>query len=347
MNPCHTPSQACCCTMLHHASLQPSRFFRTLAACMEEFYSVMTPREVLHLYASCREAHDLTVADAVAAAHFAISRWYHRDASLCVWRSIWQQCVVAAQARGWTPTVWEHAELLIQGFLSLQRLQGRCRFTEFPGWSDFPSSERDFEEHWVALPHARKWVVDGLESYLAWKTNLQRKVRGILALFLYYHPPGFSWSFMLALDDNSFAAVQVGMDEDFRRRGLDCQIADKICALDNWRIDAGGRVLMLLKRDFELPDPVDKAYVRLLEYVIIQSTCRKGTYRRRARNGVGYTWNEFLRYYADPKLACERWCEAAHIEIPNERWEDARLATLYRFHLTRWPSTGDFLEVFR
>ena len=104
---------------------------------------------------------------------------------------------------------------------------------------------------------------------------------------------------------------------------------------------------MLLKRDFELPDPVPKVYVRLLEYVIIQSTCRKGTYRRRARNGVGYTWNEFLRYYADPKLACERWCEAAHIEIPNERWEDSRLATLYRHHLRRWPPTGDFLEIFR
>ena len=271
----------------------------------------MAPWEVLHLYASCREAHDLTAADAVAAAHFAISRWYSANASLCVWRSIWQQCVVAAEARGWSPTVWEHADLMIRG-----KIEGRSRFAEFLGWSDFPSSKCDFEERWVSLPDGRKWVVDGLEQYLAWKTNMRRRVRGILALFLYHHPPGFSWSFMLALDDNSFVAVQIGMDDDFRAHGMDCQIADMICALDNWRIDAGGRVLMNLMRHFELPDPVDDSYVCHLEYVIERTTCQKDTYRRRARNGVGYTWNEFLRHYAHPKLACERWCEAAHIVLP-------------------------------
>ena len=157
MNPYHEPLQACCCTMLHRGSLQPSQFFHTLQLCMEEFYSVMTPREVLHLYASCREAHALTVADAVAAAHFANSRWYSADVSICVWRSIWQQCVVAARARGWIPTVWGNAEMLIEG--------RNC--SEFDDWSHILSSECDFHELWVPLPEIRQRVVDGLEEYLA------------------------------------------------------------------------------------------------------------------------------------------------------------------------------------
>ena len=32
---------------MHRDSLQPSRFFQTLQLCIEDFYSVVTPREVI------------------------------------------------------------------------------------------------------------------------------------------------------------------------------------------------------------------------------------------------------------------------------------------------------------
>ena len=30
-------------------------------------------------------------------------------------------------------------------------------------------------------------------------------------------------------------------------------------------------------------------------------------------DGAGYTWNEFLQWYINPQLACDRWCEAPDI----------------------------------
>ena len=255
--------------MLHQGSLQPSRFFWTLQLCMEDFYSVLTPREVLHLYASCREAHALIVADAVAAAHFANSRWYSADASIGVWRSIWQQCVVAAQARGWNPAVWEHAEMLIEGTES----------AEFDDGSIILSSECDFHELSVPLPETRQRVVDGLEEYLAWKTNnfgLQRRVLGILALFLFENQHTYYWSFMLALDDNTFVSVQI--DDFFADMpGMECQIADTICALDYWRIDLGGRVLMCMMGRFRLADPVEVFYLEDLDRVVDDAIGRTKT----------------------------------------------------------------------
>jgi len=184
--------------MLQLGSLQPSRFFQSLHLCLQDFFSVMTPMEILALYASCREAHALTDADAdaVAAAHFANSRWYRAPDSICVWRSIWQQCVVAAQARGWNANVWEHAEMLIEG----------RNTSEFDDSSYFLSSECDFHELCVPRSENRHTVVDGLEEYLILKTGMEREVRGILALFLFKESLGYYWSFMLALDDHTFVA---------------------------------------------------------------------------------------------------------------------------------------------
>ena len=59
-------------------------------------------------------------------------------------------------------------------------------------------------------------------------------------MFYYDRPLGYHWSFMLALEDNSFAAVQI--DNYGNPRVMDCQFADNIMKLPNWRIDAGGRV---------------------------------------------------------------------------------------------------------
>ena len=290
--------------MLRHGSLQPSRFFETLQLCMEDFYSVMTPVEVLHLYVSCREAHALNVADTVAAAHFANSRWYSAEVSISVWRSIWQQCVVAATAQGWPPTVWGHAELLIEG--------QDC--SEFDDWSHLLSSKTDYHELCVPLPESREMVVDALEEYLAWKTNIQLSIRGILALFFFHKPPYFYWSFMLALEDNTFVVVQI--DDFFQPVRMQCQIADTICALsapNNWRIDQGGRLLMCMKGQLQLDDPVADFFIEDLDYVVQDATWRKGLHKRQALDGAGYTWNEFLQWYINPQLACERWCEAPDI----------------------------------
>ena len=73
---------------------------------------------------------------------------------------------------------------------------------------------------------------------------------------------------------------------------------------------------MRMLGQFELPDPVVDSYVFHLDYVVQHATWRKGLHKRQARDGADYTWNEFLRWYAYPQLACERWCEAPNIVAP-------------------------------
>ena len=186
--------------------------------------------------------------------------------------------------------------------------------SEFDDLSGLLSSECDFHELWVPDMVLRHFVVEILEAYLTRKTNVQRRVQGVLALFMYYQPPGYYWSFMLALDDNTFVAVRI--DDLFRDLGMECQIADTICALDFWRIDLGGRVLMCMLGQIQLPDPMVDEYVEDLDHVVEDATWRKGLHKRQARDGAGYTWNEFLRWYAHPQLARERWCEAPNIVTP-------------------------------
>ena len=57
-------------------------------------------------------------------------------------------------------------------------------------------------------------------------------------------------------------------------------------------------------------------FVRDLDHIVEDGTCRKRLYKRQSRHGAG-SWNEFLRWYDYQKqLAYERWCEAPNIIAP-------------------------------
>ena len=73
---------------------------------------------------------------------------------------------------------------------------------------------------------------------------------------------------------------------------------------------------MRMMGQFEIPDAVSDFYVQDLDYVVQDATWRKGLHKRQARDGACYTWHEFLRWYANPQLACERWCEAPNMVAP-------------------------------
>ena len=68
---------------------------------MEEFYKLLTPEEVLFFHASSREAHAITIADAVTVAKFVTSRWYSDggDVQVSPWSPL-IPCGDAAKGRG-------------------------------------------------------------------------------------------------------------------------------------------------------------------------------------------------------------------------------------------------------
>ena len=74
---------------------------------------------------------------------------------------------------------------------------------------------------------------------------------------------------------------------------------------------------MSMLGQFELQDPMAEEFIRDLAHVVADGTYRKSLYKRQSRDGVGYTWNEFLWWYDNqPQLAFERWCEAPSILAP-------------------------------
>ena len=116
---------------------------------------------------------------------------------------------------------------------------------------------------------------------------------------------------MLALEDNSFASVQI--DNYGNPRVMDCQIEDTIMKLPNWRIDAGGRVLMRMNINIACQDPIADFFKDDLYFIVEPATRRKRLHRRQARDAAGYTWKEFLQWYVHPQLAFTRWCAAPNV----------------------------------
>ena len=88
---------------------------------------------------------------------------------------------------------------------------------------------------------------------------------------------------------------------------------------------------MCMKGQHELDDPVADFFIEDLDYVVQDATWRKGLHKRQALDGAGYTWNEFLQWYINPQLACERWCEAP--DIVAFRPPQLMAAAAYAFRL--------------
>ena len=263
----------------------------TMHACM----GGMMPMDVVRFLAICREVHGLVSAEDILVAKFAVSRWYCAGGSLSTWRTVWQQCVEAAALRGWNASVWAHAEMMIEADES----------TEFDGWSE-PLGKCEYYDLWVPQKDDRALVAYGLEEHLAFITELDLEVLAILAIFMMC-PPGrltSYWSFMLLLADGSFAGVHI--DDYCETLGIRCEFSATPNALNNWSIDDGGRVLMSMDIGDQFPDhfPPDVDWSELLALILTEAMMSRGIHTRQARDGVAYTWNEFLEWYG-----CEHWRE--------------------------------------
>ena len=109
---------------------------------------------------------------------------------------------------------------------------------------------------------------------------------------------------MLLLADGSFAGIHI--DDYCESLGIRCEFSDTLNALNSWSIDDGGRVLMSMDigdqfLEHFLPD-VDWSLT--LALILTEAIMSRGTHTRQARNGVAYTWNEFLEWYG-----CKHWRE--------------------------------------
>ena len=184
----------------------------------------------------------------------------------------------------------------------------------------------EYYDLWVPQKNDSASVVFGLEEHLAFITELDLEVLAILAIFMMC-PPGrltSYWSFMLLLADGSFAGVHI--DDYCETLGIKCEFSATPNALNNWSIDDGGRVLMSMDIGDQFQDrfPPDVDWSELLALILTEAMMSRGIHTRQARDGVAYTWNDFLEWYG-----ChwrERFWEGEYDFRPPAlaRWRAAR-----------------------
>ena len=257
----------------------------------------ITPEEMLRFRATCRDVHWFATAEDVQVAKFAISRWLYAGGSLSFWRVIWRECVLAAALRGWDANVWFHAELMIAAGNS-KEFNGRCRFR----WP----TDCTYDDLCVPARNDRVTLVQGLEVHLTLATQRKQEVVSILAIAMlcsHGRESGY-WTFMALLSDGYYAAVRI---EDYANTpGIDCAFSLTPDKLRRWSIDDGSRVLMNMDIEYQFPDGLRPDFEDFL-HTLTESMIRIGRHKRRAHDGVAYTWTEFVEWYRCAQVAYVRW----------------------------------------
>ena len=77
-------------------------------------------------------------------------------------------------------------------------------------------------------------------------------------------------------------------------------------------IDDGGRVLMNMDIEYQFPDGLRPDFEDFL-HTLTESMIRIGRHKRRAHDGVAYTWTEFVEWYGHVQVAYEHWRAAGPI----------------------------------
>ena len=268
----------------------------------------ITPEEMLRFRATCRDVQRFATAEDVQVAKFAISRWLYAGGSLSFWRGIWRECVLAAALRGWDANVWFHAELMIAADDS-KEFNGWCRFR----WP----TDCTYDDLWVPARDDRVTLVQGLEEHLTFSTQRKQEVVAILAIFMLcsHCRESWYWAFMALLSDGYYAAVRI---EDYANTpGIDCAFSLTPDKLRRWSIDDGGRVLMNMDIGCQFPDGLRPDFEDFL-HTLTESMIRIGRHKRRAHDGVAYTWTEFVEWYGHVQVAYEPWRRACPISFGYE-----------------------------
>ena len=267
-------------TSTHSGCFAKPRFYGTMQIWVEE----ITPEEMLRVRATCQEVHRFVTEEDMLVATFASSRWYSANESLSFWRQIRKECVQAATFRGWSANVWSHAVLMIEAEDP----------TEFDGWYGW-LTDCNYNDLRRPAKNDRVAIAQGLAEHLTFSTEEAQEVVAILATFMLcsHCRTVWHWAFMVVLRNGMYCAVRI--EEYAYPVGIDCNFSRTPHELRNWSIDDGGRVLMDMILD-TVPGMVVTEFQDFMQ-TLTESMIRIGSHKRRAFDGVAYTWTEFVQWY--------------------------------------------------
>ena len=120
---------------------------------------------------------------------------------------------------------------------------------------------------------------------------------------------------MALLSDGHYVAVRI--DDYAHTAGIDCDFSLTPDKLRRWSIDDGGRVLMNMDIGGQFPYDLHPDFEDFL-HTLTESMIRIGRHKRRAHDGVAYTWTEFVEWYGHVQVAYEHWRRACPISFGYE-----------------------------
>ena len=108
---------------------------------------------------------------------------------------------------------------------------------------------------------------------------------------------------MVVLKNGRYAAVRI---EDYANPvGIDCDFSQTPHELRHWSIDDGGRVLLDMSLDAFPNSPLPQFHDVM--QTLTDSMIRIGKHKRRAGDGVAYTWTEFVQWYGYTPVTDVHW----------------------------------------
>ena len=108
---------------------------------------------------------------------------------------------------------------------------------------------------------------------------------------------------MVVLKNGRYAAVRI---EDYANPvGIDWDFSQTPHELRHWSIDDGGRVLLDMSLD-AFPNGLLPQFHDVMQ-TLTDSMIRIGKHKRRACDGVAYTWTEFVQWYGYTPVTDVHW----------------------------------------
>ena len=108
---------------------------------------------------------------------------------------------------------------------------------------------------------------------------------------------------MVVLKNGRYAAVRI---EDYANHvGIDCDFSQTPHELRRWSIDDGGRVLLDMTL-VAFPDGLLPRFHDVMQ-TLTDSMTRIGKHKRRACDGIAYTWTEFVQWYGYTQVTDVHW----------------------------------------
>ena len=108
---------------------------------------------------------------------------------------------------------------------------------------------------------------------------------------------------MIVLKNGRYAAVRI---EDYANPvGIDWDFSQTLNELRHWSIDEGGRVLLDMSLG-AFPNGLLPQFHDVMQ-TLTDSMIRIGKHKRRACDGVAYTWTEFVQWYGYAPVTDVHW----------------------------------------